>query len=325
MSRGLDYIFDLKFIEKSTKKVYNKRFEVCKPIGNAEFIPAPYVTENSKVSILLVIEENEVQATLEFLQRFDANIMEKKEKVLLMLVFLYQATTPSKGDGDVFGAVKDAAIRYSNKYKSEDTKVAWVSIRLPQLPAGQYISRHEYKVLNFVAIDLALKKIGVENLILFMTPFGDLQVDFLNRVRMNTVINFQIFSVIPFRFYHPDLVEYDREKLEINKNNGHFDPECYEFVAFYGRDYVTARKRSKHLVPLTRVDNDIVNVLQDVYKERGNVFRMFVEFAKELHCLRAPDMSLKVKYHEEMDENRNNWFLATKTQLAKVILSNSDM
>ncbi|KAJ8928906.1 hypothetical protein NQ314_018477, partial [Rhamnusium bicolor] len=141
-------------------------------------------------------------------------------------------------------------------------------------------------------------------------------------VRMNTILNFQIFSPIPFRQYNPRISQY--KDLELNKNAGHFDREEYQFISFYGRDYVTARKKYRHIMPLIRIDNDITKILNDEYTEVGNIFEMFVKFYDKLHCMRASEMNLKIKYHEEVDKQRHNLFLGNEAQLAKLLLTKRD-
>lgn len=149
-------------------------------MGKVEFIPVPYVTENTRVTIILPIQENELSLGTEFLNSYVTHIMDRKEKTFLMLVFLYQYNSESKGSSDVFGEIKNTATKIASKFKSEDTKIAWVSIRLPDVKTP--IHMEHYKVLNFAIIDLALKKIGLESLVLILDVYCDISPDFLNRV-----------------------------------------------------------------------------------------------------------------------------------------------
>lgn len=48
---------------------------------------------------------------------------------------------------------------------------------------------------------------------------------------------------------------------------------------------------------------------------------MFVQFGGDIHNMRATESNLKVKYHEENDPKKENWFLGNKAQLAALILS----
>lgn len=129
---------------------------------------------------MLPIEETDVNLGMEFLTNYMSHIMDRKEKTFLMLVLLYQYNSESKGSLDVFGEVKKIATKTANKYKNEDTKMAWVSIRLPQLEKP--ISIKDYRALNFGLIDLSLKKVGLDSLVLFLDVRSNVTVDFLNRV-----------------------------------------------------------------------------------------------------------------------------------------------
>ncbi|KAK4877945.1 hypothetical protein RN001_010451 [Aquatica leii] len=314
LSRGMDYLVDLGFRDLHTGKEVIKRFQVCKPLGKVEFVAAPYVTENVKVTILLPVQENENTLANDFLDKYERVIMKRREKVLLMLVLVYQYNSTSKGSTDVFGELKHHATKLSSKHRHEDLRVIWVSIRLPLW--DQVVTLHNHKVLNFAMVDLALRKIGTDALTLVLDVYSDITTEFLNRVRMNTVNNFQVFSPIPFRQYNPNVTHID--VFDVKKAVGHFDHEEYRYIAFYGKDYVTARKKSQQEVPLIRTDNDIVRIMNTT--SSGNVFELFVKYSNNLHCMRATEKDLKVKYHEDGLSGRYNLFFGTKLQLAKLIL-----
>lgn len=86
-SRGMDYILDLEFININTKKTLRKRIEVCKPLGKVEILPVPYVTENTRINIILIINLSKKQDALNFLEQYALDCMEKKYKTFLMMVF----------------------------------------------------------------------------------------------------------------------------------------------------------------------------------------------------------------------------------------------
>lgn len=186
------------------------------------------------MTILLPVQETDIEHAVEFLIGYDNAIMQHREKSLLILTLYYQYNSSSKGESDKFAKLKQEALKLSNKYRSEDTRVIWVSIRLPNVQNPILIE--EKKVLNFATIDLALKKVGLDSLMLVLNIYADISVDCLNRVRMNTISGFQIFSPIPFRQYDPKVTKL--LSFDINKNSGHFDQEEYKFISFYGRDYV---------------------------------------------------------------------------------------
>lgn len=316
LSKGMDYIIDAKFQNTNNQKEVVKRFEICKPINNVELISVPYVTENSRVNIILPIEDNQINLAMEFLTTYASTIMDRKEKTFLMLVLFYQYNDDSKGNADKFVEIKNFVTTYSSKYKNDDVKVAWLSIRLPELPKPLYIE--DNKALLFATVDLALKKIGLESLTLILDVYCNISVDFLNRVRMNTIQGFQIFSPIPFRQYNSKISQ--TVAMDVNKNTGHFDKEEYRYISFYGKDYVVARKKHQHIIPLIRIDNDITKIIDEDHRNIGNLLEMFVKFHDTIHCMRATEMNLKIKYHEETDLARKNLFLGNEAQLAKFLL-----
>lgn len=61
---------------------------MCKPLGKVELIPVPYVTENTRVNIVLAVNENNREEVLRFIENYVIVCMEKKDKTHLMLVSL---------------------------------------------------------------------------------------------------------------------------------------------------------------------------------------------------------------------------------------------
>jgi len=85
-SRGMDYILDVMFNEVATGKKVKKRIEICKPLGKVEIIPMPYVTENTRINIIVIIDLNKKQEALDFMEHYAQDCMEKKYKTFLMVV-----------------------------------------------------------------------------------------------------------------------------------------------------------------------------------------------------------------------------------------------
>lgn len=58
---------------------------------------------------------------------------------------------------------------------------------------------------------------------------------------MNTIQNWQVFSPVPFREYHPAIV-YEGEppaEVELNKQSGHYDSTNTQHISFYASDYLS--------------------------------------------------------------------------------------
>ncbi|KAJ9598451.1 hypothetical protein L9F63_010847, partial [Diploptera punctata] len=233
-SRGMDYRLDLAFRDTTTGREVHKRLEICKPLGRVEVVPMPYVTENVRVNLVLPVEAEYKTETITFMENYAKICMEKRDKTFLMLVLLYDPSLPGKGTkDDVFLPVKEMALSLSDRFKKDGSKIAWVSIKIP--------SSYNEPSLEFAVSDLVVRKFSPESLILMCKSNMNLRQDYLNRVRMNTISGWQVFSPIPFTEYHPDIVygttNPHSKELEIDKTIGHFDSRDFSHIAFHAHDY----------------------------------------------------------------------------------------
>ncbi|XP_015597570.1 chondroitin sulfate synthase 2 [Cephus cinctus] len=297
-SRGMDYILDISFTELSTGKESIKRVEVCKPLGKVEILPVPYVTENSRINMILMANPQKKTETLTFMKKYAENCMEKKDKTFLMVVLLYDPSALSRGKEDVFYDIKQLALILTEKYKKDQSKVSWLSIRLPTAFTAIELD----PMLRIAIADLSVKKFTAESLILFTDPGIDLRSDYLNRVRMNTISQWQIFSPIPFTGYHPDIAyaeDIKHVEMDITRNHGRYDDTNFESISFYAKDYTTMRKTIEPLsIPLVRTDKDIPELLKLSSQTLiESLFDMFVSFS-DLHCFRAVEPALKIRYKD---------------------------
>lgn len=251
--RGMDYKLMLNFVD--TKNRGSPRmigYEAMKPLGMVEIIPSPYVTESTKIAILLPTFEHQVQESLNFMARYEKTCMANQDNTFLMLVFLYGPVSPSKGQTDVYARLKDAALKMSDKYKVDGSRIAWVSIRLPddydtergipeRVVQSSMFAGEE--VLSLAVADLALRKIGLETLVMIASNSMNFRADFLNRVRMNTIQGFQVFSPIGFQSYPCMYTGLCREcsTCDVGQHLGYFDRQNMDVISFYSRDYVDGK------------------------------------------------------------------------------------
>ncbi|XP_076758265.1 chondroitin polymerizing factor isoform X2 [Xylocopa sonorina] len=329
-SRGMDYILDLEFIDMNNGKTLKKRIEVCKPLGKVEILPVPYVTENTRINIILVIDLTKKQDALTFLEQYASDCMEKKYKTFLMVVLLYNFNSASKGRADIYYEIKQYALLLAEKYKKQQSKVTWLSIRLPNIVTAV----EPNQLLNIAVTDLCVRKFSPDGLILFVETGMQLRLDYLNRVRMNTINQYQVFSPIPFVEYHPDVVHMNDVKqvdTDINRNHGRYDEYNFNSIAFYVRDYNIMRRTVEASIPIIHSDKDIPSILklsQDI--PVTSLFEMFVSFSN-LHVLRAVEPALKVKYKNidctntssnmyKICTSSKNLHLGRRSQLARLIL-----
>jgi chondroitin polymerizing factor len=157
---------------------------------------------------------------------------------------------------DVFYRLKNVAITTSKRIKSDDSRIAWVSIRLPQANDYEYRKNDEMlsslyvnqEILSLAVTDLALRKIGLESLVLHFSNVAQFKNDFLNRVRMNTIQGFQIFSPIAFMQFpckHTSLCNVC-ENCDVSQSSGYFDRKNFDVLSFYSRDYVEGKHIKKN-------------------------------------------------------------------------------
>lgn len=88
--------------------------------------------------------------------------------------------------------MKSTGLQLSEKYKNDGSRIAWVSIRLPDSFSRPLADKSDsvmlnsmygnQEVLSLAMTDLALRKIGLESLVLICSNSMSFKVDVLNRV-----------------------------------------------------------------------------------------------------------------------------------------------
>lgn len=197
--------------------------EACRPITHVDTVPMPYVTESSMVHIVLILRnEEEVGATEKFLESYAKNMMAKSDKSELSLIILNQ-------DSKNFKAI---AQNLNTMYKKHGSRISIITYKYSGSPNAN---------MDFIAADLLSSKVGPETLLFVCNPYTQIFPDVLNRVRINTIAGWQIFSPIPFAEYNPD-VSFPglakREALNISTNQGFYDINDSEHLSFYLADYL---------------------------------------------------------------------------------------
>ncbi|KAG5683915.1 hypothetical protein PVAND_013173 [Polypedilum vanderplanki] len=300
--RGMEYKIHLVFHDADRNEVL-KSYEVVKPISLIQIIPSPYVTESTRISMIVPSFTHRIEETISFIERYEEICMQTKDSTTLMLVLLYNSNDSNKGESDVFYRLKNVAITTSKRIKNDDSRIAWVSIRLPQEFDYSYEDSDELlsslyanqEILSLAVTDLALRKIGLESLVLAFSNVVNFKNDFLNRVRMNTIQGFQIFSPIGFMQYPCKQTQMCNhcENCDVSQSTGYFDNNNHDIISFYSRDYVDARKKLEQYVPIVRKDADIINLQTRQYKDVTRVIDIFVRAKTQVHILRAVEPTLR--------------------------------
>jgi hypothetical protein len=269
--RGMEYILDVVATDKQTKKTAKKRVQILKPLGEVEIVPMPYVTENSRVNLVLPINMETKTSFTSFMEKFAHVFMEAGENTYLFIAFFYKKGVPMTGKADPYTLLKSIVTYYENKYHNS-AKISWMNIESDS-------SR------TFDLVDHIAKKLTVDSLILLGTPGTDLDLEFINRARMNTIQKWQVYFPIAFWQYKPNIV-YDKKPypttVEINEKYGHFETNMFAHASFYLSDYNTARSEAAKLKKdLSKMD----------------LYDLFLQCHK-LHVFRSTEPNLRHHYIE---------------------------
>ncbi|XP_055937723.1 chondroitin sulfate synthase 2-like [Argiope bruennichi] len=324
-TRGTEYILDMLFLEETTGQEVLKRINAVRPLNEVEIIPVPFVTEHTRVVLLVLVKASERNEALRFLDDYAKACIEKQDSTVMLLVFLYGPQDPGKGEKeDVFGPVKDLVNSLVNKYRSNGAKIAWFSVKtIGKMPP------------YFAIVDLISRKLSSESLLLLCHVGMEVRPDYINRVRMNTILKTQVFFPIPFRQYHPSLA-YNHitvpDNVEVKKDLGHFDTDSFEHASFYLADYLAIRKQLESTISMIKLDKDLKN--EYLYTLHFDLFEIFLQ--SKLHVMRAvePDLRIRFKFdscdlesnvatYQECLQNREQ-NLGTKSQMAAEVLSHSE-
>ena len=150
----------------------------------------PFVTENSRISLIIPVNEGDLRASLSLVRSFAKNCIEKGDRVFLMLVFLYSPQRSEKNNNaDFYKEVKQVALQISKKHKKKDSSphLLWYSLQTK----GRAPTQLEL-------LDLVTAKLDDLTILLLGSPHMEIRTDYFNRVRMNTVVGRQVFCPICF-------------------------------------------------------------------------------------------------------------------------------
>lgn len=331
--RGLEYILDFRL--NAFPEI--KRLQVIKPFNKVELVSGvPYVTENVRIVLILPVRSGaQTDHTSSFLSQYSTVCLSKTgHRTVLILVFIHKA----KPEDDPYLKIKSEATQMQSKYKNSGARIAWIQIT----------SAKENRVPSELAyMDLIAKRLSQtfsDALLLHCRPNMILSVDYLNRVRLNTIQSHQVFFPIPFveyRIKRPN----PSKVLIVRKDSGYFESTNYDFNSFYLSDYLKARKAIQRTVPIVRNEYFLK---RDIYYGSGVDFHhLFVQYNQiwlknkgntKLFIMRSIEPELKVKataldynclafesniFTIENCRKRNVFGLGTRPQLAALVMNES--
>ena len=336
-TRGAFYILDLLLLDNNLGIELHKRVNVMRPLGTVEIIPMPYVTESSKINLVVIftVDYNfkEIQDFFQSFEQFILDIKEIAEKINLFVIYVKQTEQTEinlKEDRKRCIHINETLKELSKKYSSiikTSSRIFFSELNI----TGTLYNSESYRLL--AVADYLNKRLTADDLILIVSPCVEMQTEFLNRVRLNTVKGHQVFFPIPFNEYTPNIVYSIRpypDEIEINKNYGYFNIYSYEFVSFYNSDY--SHVKAKYLEEYSILNSNTTSnlLLTDLYQ--------LFSIDKKINLLRATDQSLKCRSHlidnctlRQGDNNeiqrclkQRETSLGTKAQLAMHLMKHYD-
>ncbi|XP_050418344.1 chondroitin sulfate synthase 2 [Patella vulgata] len=302
--RGMEYTLDLvlRDISKQNWEV-EKRVHLVRPLGRVEIVPMPYVTENTRVNLILPVTVDEKDGVANFLDSYAKTCLDSGDNTYLLIVFIYRHQLDG-GIEDTFSVLKSLVAYYERKYQNGG-KVSWVSL-----------THQEAYISDLYIIDEVVSRFQPESLILLSSVGMELAPDYFNRVRMNTIQGWQVFFPIGFWQYKPNLI-YDQKpyptNIDINSKSGHYDANSYEHSSFYVSDFTDMRK-----------------LLSAEEAQDADIYDLFIK-SQKLHVFRAIEPALKHKFKNfscpssaplkmfQRCLTRRSLGLASRSQLAKIV------
>ncbi|XP_047423996.1 chondroitin sulfate glucuronyltransferase [Mugil cephalus] len=279
-TRGMEYMLDLAleaYTQKGHSQVIAKRVNLLRPLSAVEIIPMPYVTEATRVQVILPVTAQDQDYVGNFLDMYVMNTLDTHDNVLLTFLFIYDPFDAQRvSQTDVFAGIKAMIGEVEKRYG--DVKIPWISVKT-EVPS-------QVKLMDIIS-----KKHPVDTLFFLASVWTEVNADFLNRCRMNAISNWQVFFPIHFQEYSPAVIYRDQQPSAASASfaaeslrDGHFDRHVFDEACFYNADYMTAR---------TKMAADILD--NEELLESMDVYDIFVRYSG-LHVFRAVEPALIQKY-----------------------------
>jgi len=192
-TRGMDYVLDMALTEHidGHSSAVVKRLGVLRPLGDVEIVPVPFVTENTRVHLILPVAVGDRDVVLAFLDSYVRVCVNAGDNADLLVVLLYpdvQFDDATGDDDDIYAVVKSTIAFYESRFAHSDARISWVSVIHDSAVTGS----HAAVTAPFIVIDSVMRRFPAEALVFFCSVGMELSVELLNRVRMNTIIGFQV-------------------------------------------------------------------------------------------------------------------------------------
>ena len=258
--RGNEYIIDAEFSEGRNGKVVEQRISLVRPLA-INYIPLEENSDTQTPIHFVVPITNVNDRFKEFMSMYENKFLKTGERVKLVLSVY--------GDTDVM-FVRKVLVSYRKKYPE-------MSITIVE-GKGQF-SRGK-------ALHLGMTKLYSEDLAFLCDVDMTVEEGFLDRCRKNTIRGKRVYYPEFFKFYNLDYVYRNskpRLRFVLKRLNGHWAYYSFGMLCIYKSDYESVGGMNTNIVGWGEED---VNFFDRVLKKR-------------LEVLRAPDVSLKHRWHEK--------------------------
>ncbi|XP_061774313.1 chondroitin sulfate synthase 2 [Nerophis ophidion] len=276
-TRGMEYTLDLQLEavnQKGHSRSISKRVHLVRPLSQVEILPMPYVTEATRVHVVVPITAMDRDSVDPFFKVFVSNFFEINENAVLTFLFIYDPVEAQQvNQKDIFSSIKTKINHLEAKYAT--VKIPWISVKT-ETPSQ----------IKFM--DIISKKHPVDTLFLLANINMNVNTEFMNRCRMNSINNWQVFFPIHFQNYNPDVAYHDQPrptKVDLIKDSGHFDRWSFDEACFYNSDYMATRTK---MAADVQENEEILETL--------DMYDMFVKYS-DLHVFRAVEPALHQEYH----------------------------
>ncbi|XP_024646425.2 chondroitin sulfate glucuronyltransferase isoform X2 [Macaca nemestrina] len=290
-ARGMEYTLDLLLecvTQRGHRRALARRVSLLRPLSRVEILPMPYVTEATRVQLVLPLLVAEAAAAPAFLEAFAANVLEPREHALLTLLLVYGPRESGRGAPDPFLGVKAAAAELERRYPG--TRLAWLAVRA-EAPSQVRL------------MDVVSKKHPVDTLFFLTTVWTRPGPEVLNRCRMNAISGWQAFFPVHFQEFNPALSPQRSPPGAPGAGpdppsppgadpspgapiGGRFDRQASAEGCFYNADYLAAR---------ARLAGELAGQEEEEALEGLEVMDVFLRFSG-LHLFRAVEPGLVQKF-----------------------------
>lgn len=277
-ARGMEYTLDLQLealTPQGGRRPLTRRVQLLRPLSRVEILPVPYVTEASRLTVLLPLAAAERDLAPAFLEAFATAALEPGDAAAaLTLLLLYEPRQAQRAaHADVFAPVKAHVAELERRFPG--ARVPWLSVQTAA-PSPLRL------------MDLLSKKHPLDTLFLLAGPDTVLTPDFLNRCRMHAISGWQAFFPMHFQAFHPAVAPPQGPgPPELGRDTGRFDRQAATEACFYNSDYVAARAR---LAASSDQEEELMESL--------DVYELFLRFSS-LHVLRAVEPALLQRYRAQ--------------------------